>query len=631
MLTHPTAKAAWRRSRAALFRTILAPPPKLTISEWADRYRMLSREASAEPGKWRTSRAPYQRGILDAFSEPMVERVVVMSSAQVGKTEVINNVAGYFMDQDPAPILVVQPTLEMAEAWSKDRLAPMLRDTPRLRGKVAPVRARDSGNTLLHKNFPGGHLTAVGANSAAGLASRPIRIVLGDEIDRYPASAGAEGDPVTLATKRTATFWNRKIGLFSTPTIKGFSRIEAAFVEGDQRYYHVPCPDCAHLQRLVWSNLKWDDNRPETAHYVCDNCGVCIEEAQKHRMLEAGVWIAKNPGSRIASFHLSALYSPWARWEELVREWLDSQGNPERLKVFVNTVLGETWEEEGERITPEGLRAHCSEYPAEVPAGVGLLVAAVDVQGDRLELLVKGFGRGEESWRICHQQIWGDPGREEVWAELETWLLRSWQHEAGAMLQVAATAIDTGGHHSEQVYRFVAPRAGRRVWAIKGHAQPGRPVWGRPSRQNRFGARNVPVGTDTAKDLIFARMKIHQASPGYMHFPAFHSATPDSHRGFDRCDDEYLAQLASEKVVTRYVKGRPVRSYEKVRPRNEALDLEVYALAALLSLGSMTVNSLGSFVDELNEEAQKVEEPQKPPEEEPPEPETQADWVHSWR
>lgn len=613
-------RSALRRER----RVRLAPPPKLTVSEWADRYRYLSREASAEPGRWMTSRAPYQRGMMDACSDPLVETVVLMTSSQVGKTEVLNNIAGFFADQDPAPILVLQPTIEMGEAWSKDRLAPMIRDTPRLSRRFPDPKSRDSGNTLRHKVFPGGHITISGANSAASLASRPIRVVLADEVDRYPASAGTEGDPVTLAVRRTATFWNRKIVLTSTPTVKGFSRIEAAFNESDQRYYHVSCPDCGHMQRLVWANLKWESD-PETVMYCCEGCGVLIDESQKHAMLAGGVWVASEPGRRIAGFHISALYSPWAKWAELVREFLEVKAQPERLKVWVNTILGETWEEEGERVDAHVLASrrepHANETrdsgwgvdPHVVPVGVGVLTAAVDVQGDRLELKVKGYGAGMESWLIAHEQLWGDPSRDEVWRTLEQWRTRAWQHANGATMSIAATTIDTGGHHAEQVYAYA--RGKPNTWPIKGASEGGRPVWGRPSKPNKHGTRLVPVGTDTAKDLIFARMRIRDPGPGYMHIPKW-------------ADDEYLEQLTSEKVVTRYVKSRPVRRYEKTRPRNEALDLEVYALAALFSLGATVVESLGVWAASIAAEA--VEKPEPEPERQPSRPRGST-WVQGWR
>ena len=322
---------------------VFAPPPSLTISEWADRYRYLSPEASAEPGKWSTARAPYQAGIMDAASDPETETIVLMTSAQIGKTAMIENVIGYYVTQDPSPILCLQPTLEMAATFSKDRLAPMLRDTPALRGLVKDARARDSGNTQLHKQFPGGHITMTGANSPANLASRPIRIVLCDEVDRYPESAGTEGDAVALATKRTATFWNRKMLVTSTPTIKNLSRIEQAFLGSDQRRYWVPCPDCGEHQLLKWANVKWDEGKTETAHYVCEHCGSCIDEQHKPAMLAAGEWRADAVFRGIAGFHLNEIYSLWRRWSEMAADFLTAKhAGSEMLKAFVNTSLGET-------------------------------------------------------------------------------------------------------------------------------------------------------------------------------------------------------------------------------------------------------------------------------------------------
>jgi len=564
----------------------LRTPPTLSVSEWADAHRILSPESSAEPGRWLTSRAPYQRGMMDAISDPLIERVVFMTSSQVGKTEIVNNVVGYFVDQDPAPLLVVMPTLDMAKAWSVDRLANMLRDSPRLQGKVRDARTRDSGNTMLHKVYPGGHLTVVGANSAAGLKSRPMRIVACDEVDAYPASAGTEGDPVALAFKRTTTFWNRKLILTSTPTVKGFSRIESEWAQTDQRHYFVPCPHCDERQVLRWPSLDFS-NRVEPV-YICAHCKGEMHEYDKRDMLAAGEWVATYPDRKIAGFHLNALYSPWAKWAELVAEWRAIEGDRFKLQVFVNTALAETWEEDAERVSGETLESRRERYPSVCPMGVGLLTAGVDVQGDRLEIQVKGWGRGEESWLIHHEQIFGDPALGDVWAELDRILLRGWEHQSGTLLAVQACMIDTGGHHAEHVYRFCKTRQrSRRVYASKGANAAGRPLLGRPSKANKYGVRLMPIGTDTAKDLIFARLRIASPSAGYMHFP-------------DWVDPEYFAQLTAEKVVTRYYKGRPIRSYEKIRPRNEALDLEVLCTAALVSLGSGTVRNLGAYVDQLS-------------------------------
>lgn len=553
----------------------LAPPPRLTVSEWADTKRQLSREASAEPGQWRTSRAPYQRGILDAFSDPTIEEVVVMTSSQVGKTEAVLNVIGFFGDQDPAPLLVILPTISEAEQWSKTRLATMIRDTPALAGRFRDPRSRDSGNTILVKEFPGGHITLVGANAPSGLAAKPIRIVLGDEIDRFPRSAGTEGDPITLARRRTATFWNRKLGWFSSPTLKGLSRIEAAFAEGDQRYYLVPCPGCGHLQRLLWPQLRWENHRPATASYACVGCGDLIPETQKTAMLAAGRWVAAAPEHvRVASFHLNALYSPWARWADLATEWLAAQGNLERLQVFVNTVLGEVWEERGGQYDPTLLEQRQEAYDAEVPAGVQLLTCGVDVQDDRLEYVVRGWGPGEESWLIRFDRILGDPSiavgkPDSPWTAFDREVrLRDWTTPSGAH-RIAVTCIDSG-YHTDAVYAYTGPRSRQRVYATKGSSTPGKPLLPRrPSRNNKGKVPLFELGTDTAKDLLHSRLKVSQPGPLYMHVP--HPVPL-----------EWAAQVTSEKKIRRLVNGRWRSNW--VLPtgqRNEALDCEVLALVAM--------------------------------------------------
>ena len=379
-------------------------PPKLTISQWADLYRYLSPEASAEPGKYLTSRAEYQRGIMDAFSAPEVERIVVMSSAQVGKTEILNNIVGYFIDQDPSTILNLQPTLEMAQTWSKDRLAPMVRDNECLAKKVRSSKSKDSDNTILHKLFPGGHITMVGANSPAGLASRPIRIVLCDEVDRYPLSAGAEGDPVNLAIKRTTTYWNKKIGLFSTPTIKGISRIEKAFLESDQRYYFVPCPHCGVYQRLRWGQVKYSKDNVKEAFYECEHCGGHLSDSDRYRAIAKGYWEAQTEFKGVAGFHLNELYSPWRKISDIVKDFLEAKDKPDTLKTWVNTSLGETWEEAGEALDPDSLEARTEDYK-KIPKGGVVLTAGVDTQDDRLEVEITAWGKGEESWLVDYLRL----------------------------------------------------------------------------------------------------------------------------------------------------------------------------------------------------------------------------------
>lgn len=548
----------------------VTPPPKLSVSQWADEYRHLSSEASAESGKWKTSRAEYQRGIMDAFSDPLIHTVVWMSSAQVGKTECLNNIVGYFIDQDPSPMLFLQPTLEMGQAWSKDRLAPMLRDSPALKGKVQDSKSRDSGNTILHKSFSGGHITIAGANSPASLASRPIRVVLMDEIDRYPMSAGAEGDPVNLATKRSTTFWNRKRMLTSTPTIKGISRIERAYEESDMRRYYVPCHACGHGQHLIFGNVKWDKDDATTAKYYCEKCGIGWSDTQRWNAVKKGTWIAHQASHGVAGFHLNELYSPWVKLEDFVRNFLEAKKSKETLKTFVNTSLGETWEEEGIQLDDNELIARREDY-IKVPSDALVLVASADVQDDRIELEVKGFGDGEESWGIDFKIIYGDPSKRQVWDDLDKALLETYENEDGYTMRIACACVDSGGHFTDAVYKFVKGKESRRIYAVKGSSTPGAPLVNRGTRSNKGNVKLFSVGTDTAKELIFARLKIEEFGAGYMHYSK-------------RFDEEYFKQLTAEKITTKFIRGFPSRVWTKMRARNEALDINVYALAALAIL-----------------------------------------------
>jgi phage terminase large subunit GpA-like protein len=554
-----------------------APPPTLTVSQWADQYRKLSSESAAEPGQWRTDRAPYQRGIMDAVRDPVVAEVVVQKAAQVGWTEIINNVIGFHIHQEPAPILLLQPTLEMAEAWSKDRLAPMIRDTPVLRGRIADPRSRDSGNTLLHKRFLGGHLTIIGANSPAGLAMRPIRILLCDEVDRFPTSAGTEGDPIDLARRRTATFRNRKILIGSTPTVKGSSRIEAAFEQSDQRYYFCPCPGCGHFQRLMWAQVRWPEGRPELAVYVCVNCGLEIEEAGKLQMLLGGEWRASRPSRGIAGFHLSALYSTWTSWREMVSEFLRAKRFPETLQTWINTALGETWEDQGETLDSSKLANRRETYTASaIPSGVVLLTAGTDVQDDRLETTVWGWGADEQGWRVEHIVSRGDPGQGQLWADHDEILRRRYRTDEGRELVIEACCVDSGGHFTEQVYRYCARRKRNRVWAIKGVGGPGRLVWPRrPGRGTKVAVDVWPIGVDTIKEIIYGRLrKVIEPGPGFVHFDA-------------TTDEEWFEQLTSETVVFRQHLGRRLRTWKPKNTgiRQEGLDCTVYGYAAMIGRG----------------------------------------------
>lgn len=536
---------------------------------------------------------------MDAVSDPDVRSVVVMSSAQVGKSEVLLNVIGFHVQHDPAPILALQPTLEMAEAFAKDRLALMLRDCPGLQGLVADPRARDSGNTILHKQFPGGHITMAGANSPSSLASRPVRIVLCDEVDRYPPSAGSEGDPVALATARTKTFWNRKIILTSTPTIKGASRIESAYKESDQRRFLVPCPHCDARQVLKWEQVKFHENEPGSARYACEACGVLWGDVDRIGAVAKGEWHAQAPFAGVAGFHVNELYSPWARLEDIAGAYVVARrsGNHQMMRAFINTSLGESYEDDGEHPEEGSLLARATVWTGR-PEGVLFTTLGVDVQGDRLELELVGWGFEEESWSLEYKVIRGDPGGTEVWKDLAEYI---------AAEKPAASCVDSGGHHTQQVYAFSRAQAGRRVYAIKGAAGAGRTVWPRQASRGKKGAKVFVVGVDAAKDTVYSRLRLQNPGPGYCHLPK------------DR-EESWFSGLTSETVVTRYSKGFPVREY-KLRPgaRNEPLDCRVYAYAALCSFGRVLWASVAAKQQKAKAK-QEAAQVSAPAQETPPKP-----------
>lgn len=558
----------------SLFREIIrdtvTPPPDLTVSQWADLYRRLSSESSAEPGQWRTDRAPYQREILDAVNDPETEKIVIMSSAQVGKTELLLNTVGYHIDYDPAPIMLLQPTVDLAKNFSKERLAPMLRDSPSLRGKVADVKSRDSGNTVMQKSFAGGYIAMVGANAPSGLASRPIRILLADEVDRFPISAGTEGDPLSLAEKRTTTFWNRKKIFVSTPTNKGASRIETEFELSTQEHWHLPCPSCDIFQPMRWAQIHF-----ETVSMACKECGALHDEIEWKKQSLKGKWISNNPEAKSRGFHLNELISPWKRWSEIIQDFKDAKRKgPAALKVWVNTSLGETWEEKGDGIESDELLDRREQYDCEVPDDVVVLTAAVDVQDNRLEYEIVGWGVGKESWGIKYGAIMGDPGQEFVWDSLDQILFKDYEREDGQLLQIATTCVDSGGHHTKKVYEYCKEREMQRVWAIKGKGGSGVPFIQRPKRKNDSGAWLFILGVDVGKDMVISRLKSDKEQDAYCHFPI------EVEKGYDF---NYFQGLTAEHRVIRYKSGQATIHWEKKRSGtpNEPFDLRNYASAAL--------------------------------------------------
>lgn len=547
-------------------RDLIAPVTRLAVSEWADKNRVLSPKSSAESGPWRTSRTPYLKGILDAISQERVDQITVMSSAQIGKTEIELNALGYYIHHKPAPILFVAPTVDMARATSNDRIAPMIALCSALRNRIQ--RGRGKADNLLNKSFDGGHLTLIGANSPAGLASRPIKVLLMDEIDRYPASVGEEGDPVNLAKKRTTTFSDRKIIAVSTPTIKGRSRIEALYNESSMGVYHLPCPVCGHPQALHWSRVDL-----ATAQHACEDCGVL--SGQDEWKNQPGEWHHRVENAEHLGFHVNELLSPFKRWEEIIDDYNEAKDDPLLLRTWVNLSQGEPYETVSESVDGDDLFSRREEYAADVPLGGLVLTCAVDVQGNRLEAEVKAWGKDFESWSVDYKILHGDPARPMIWRELDAYLSRKWQHESGVELPIVATCIDSGGHHTGQVYKFVKGKEARRIYAIKGRGGEGVPPVSRPTTRNKEKVKLFTLGVDTLKESVMAWLKVSRPGPGYSHYPEA-----------PLYDPEYFKQLTAEHRVEVFERGAYRRKWKLKtgQKRNEVFDLAVYNLAAITIL-----------------------------------------------
>lgn len=581
----------------------LRPLPNLTVSDWADQYRMLSSESSAEPGRWRTDRAPYQRAIMDAFTDLDVRRVVVMSCSQIGKSDIMNNVIGRFAHLAPAPILMIQPTVDMAQDYSKSRIAPMIRDTKVLRDIFQDVKSRESGNTILSKLFPGGRLIMGGANSPAGLASRPIKILLADEVDRFPDSAGTEGDPVDLAAKRMTTFWDRTMGLFSTPTNAGESRIEVEYTEGTQEEWQHQCPNCGEYHLLTHRSMVMDtetvkDGRKKEHIHVksvswrCPDCGFTFSENEMRRQPQK--YVAKNPTAiknHVRSFFVNCWASPWISWTDVMQEWVDAKGDPEREKVVVNTRFGEPYERARSYDNVDKLLARREPYNAELPDGVLILTAAVDVQDNRLEYEIVGWGEDEECWGIKKGIILGAPDTAAVWRQLDEQLDREYHFADGTGLLVARTFIDSGGHYTSEVYNYSLMHLARQCFAVRGSSTMGVPIIHKYSKAQAYHGRTIPlvlIGTDSGKQYIMDRLAIDVPGPRYFHFP-LDKPEQDAvnevlwNRGYDEI---YFQGLTAEEKQPQKKNGRIVYRWVNIAKdhRNEPLDLRVYNLACLASI-----------------------------------------------
>jgi len=576
---------------------------------------------------------------MDCVNDDSIQTICAMFASQTGKTEMLNNIVGYFIDCDPAPILVVQPTIEFSESWSKERLVPMLRDCACFVGKVKDSRSRDSGNTILHKSFIGGNIAIVGANAPAGLAGRPRRVVLLDEVDRFPVSAGTEGDPCALAIRRTESFYNSVIVLTSTPTLKGFSRIEAEFEQTDKRFWFCPCPRCGEWQTLKWANIVWPEDKPEEAVMKCEKCPAILDDSDRVKMIKAGEWRATAPFNGKRGYHLNGIYSPFKhkrgyknRLHQMAAQFLEAKhGGEETLKTWVNTFLAETWESVGDKIDPTDIGSRREDYAAEIPKDVLLLTAAADVQGDRIEAEIIGWGIGEESWGIKRGYFVGDPNTsQEVWRQLSDFFLQEFQHPIYGKMRVQCGTVDSG-HATAAVYAFVKRMRPAQFYAVKGAKNRLKNPVETPKRGSRSSA--LLVDTQEFKTMIYSRMKITAPGARFMHFPKSY-------------DDEFFLQLTAEKVVTKYIKGVQYQLWENTRSnrRNEALDIRVYNQSALhilnvnwekLKLNLESRREVIDYVLKTNEE-----QPVKPdePKPEPKQPSRapfvrpmRGGWVGGWK
>lgn len=577
--------------------SVIAWPTRVTLSDWSDENVYLPIESGPEPGRWRT--IPYQRGIQDAMTDPLVEQVSIMKSARVGYTKMIGNLIGFHIEHDPCSIMMVQPTIEMAEDYSKEDFSCLVRDTPCLQQLILPEESRKRKDTLTRKIFPGGSLRIIGANSPAGFRKVSIRVLLFDEVDGYPSEVGQEGDPIRLGIKRTEWFWNRKIVAGSTPTIDSRSRIQTMFEAGDQRRYHVPCPLCGHKHPLEFKNLKWPEGDPLAAYFQCPSCEGKITHDKKTWMVERGEWVASKPFAGHASFHIwtAYSYSANASWGQIAADFVEaSKQGPLFLKTFVNTTLGETWKDATDVPDWNALYARRESYKrGQVPAKARVVTAGVDVQKTRLEVEVVAWGPGLESWTLDYRVLEGDTGNIDgpAWKALDELLSQEFESESGLPFPISRMAVDAG-YDTQTVWNWCR-RYGLngRVIPIKGvHNQP--QIIKTPSpkdihssgRRKKNGARLWNIGVSHIKKELY----------GWYRLPVPTEEEPIPHTGFchfgDFLDEHYFKMLTAEILQRTVVKRSGFYVEEWHLPsgrRNEALDCRVYnrAMAYLAGIDRM--------------------------------------------
>jgi phage terminase large subunit GpA-like protein len=629
-MTHVLGREALNRVTRERFRRHCRPLPRLSMSQWAEKYRVLSPEATANHGPWLNAMVPYLPEIMDAVSDRTTQEIVVVSPSQAAKTELILNAIGYFIHQEPSPMLCVQPTVETAESFSKDRVAPMIRDCGALNALVAPARSRESNNTILSKSYAAGQLDMTGANAPSGLAMRPKRVILLDERDRHPRSAGTEGDVKAIARARTRSFQRRrKIVEVSSPTSAEESLIWPSYLEGTQEVYEVPCPDCGHWQTLHFDRLKWQIDGvgkvdPVSVAYECAACEYRMPAREKGALLRAGRWTstadARVPHKR--SFHIHGLVAAFALWEEVAQEFVTANGQKdpamraEMLRAFFNTTLGELYRDQTAETVKSTVLARAKRYDSaddlapitwHVPRDAAILTAGVDLQHDRGEIVVRAWGVGETSWLVERAILRGDTSQPEWWARLEDFrTTRRWTHERGALMAIRSLAIDAGdGTHSKAVYTYCASRLAFHVYAIKGSSNPTAPMV--PSKPTKVKpGRLYILGVHAIMDRLYRRLGMDEVGPGYLHLN-------------QHADDDYVTQLLS---MRRRIDEKTRKRKWEATPgvRNEVADCETYAYAALL-LGPVPVASLAAEVDRVNADGQSrtVTKPE-PPTPTPPRP-----------